>query len=110
MSSLLRTRSGVFDISESVTVEELESMDLERRYSLLRPVENLFSEYPGVFLSDFYSRLAQSGCEIYQKKTGSAYEIGEMVRMYDKEGFFALGKVGDYADGTAIKSVKLFRI
>ena len=57
---------------------------------------------------DFYARLCRSGCEIYQKKIGYSLPVGTKVRMCDKDGFFALGEVREYPDGTAIKAVKLF--
>ena len=61
-----------------------------------------------VTLPDFYARLCRSGCEIYQKKIGTSFEVGTFVRICDKNGFFALGRVEDYEGGTAIKSLKLF--
>jgi hypothetical protein len=60
-----------------------------------------------VTLSDFYARLCRSGCEIYQHKINSHFPLGTRVRICDKDGFFALGEVREYEDGTAIKSIKL---
>ena len=42
------------------------------------------------------------------KKIGTGYAVGERVRLCGADGFFALGEVREYADGTAIKSVKIF--
>ena len=108
MSSLERTRSGNFDIKDAYTVCELENMTPEQRASVVRPVETLFYEWPAVTIDGFYAKLCRSGCEIYQHKIKTAYPVDEFVRIRDKNGFFALGKVKEYENGSAIKAVKIF--
>lgn len=108
MTELIRTESGTFNINDSYTIAELEEMDLEKRLSLLTPVESLFTEAPAVTLPDFYAKLCRSGCEIYQSKIKTNLALGTFVRICDKNGFFALGQVNDYEGGSAIKSLKLF--
>ena len=110
MSSLERTRSGSFDINNAYTICELENMTPEQRASIVRPVETLFSSLPAVTLDDFYARLCRSGCEIYQYKIKTAYPVDEFLRICDKNGFFALGKVREYESGSAIKAVKIFNL
>lgn len=110
MSSLERTASGDLKLSDAVTLEELEGMDMPERISRLRSVESLFSSFDTVILGDFFSRLAHCGCEIYQKKIGTSLPCGSLVRLYDAEGFFALGEVRDHPDGSVIKPVKQFKI
>ena len=83
-------------------------MTQEDRESLLMPVESLFEEAEAVVLPDFYARLCRSGCEIYQKKIGTKLEENAFVRICDRNGFFALGQVKGYPDGSAIKAIKLF--
>ena len=59
----------------------------------------------------FYEKLFRSGCEIYQKKIGTALSEGERVRVCRADGsFFALGEVREYPEGSAIKSIKLFEL
>lgn len=108
MSALRRTKSGNFTLENAHTLEDIEKMTPSERLSLLMPTEELFSELGAVCLSDFYARLCRSGCEIYQKKIGASFSVGERVRICDKNGFFALGEVREYPDGTAIKAIKLF--
>ena len=110
MSSLIRTACGSFGIEDAVTEEQLNEMTVEERYSLLRPVEELFDDCETVMLSEFFARLGAHGCELYQKKLGTRIENGALVRLYDKDGFFALGRVMDFEGGSAIKPVKQFRI
>ena len=110
MSFLTRTSCGSHGIEDAVTLEELEAMTVEERYALLRPVDELFDECSAVTLSDFFAHLGLHGCELYQKKIGTHIEDGALVRLYDKDGFFALGRVMEFEDGSAIKPVKQFRV
>jgi len=108
MSALRRTASGGFDISRSVTFEQLENMSFEERCALLLPTEELFADLPAVTLPDFYAKLAHSGAEIYQKKIKTSFPEGTRVRFYDKNGFFAVAAVAEFPDGSAIKPQKQF--
>ncbi len=110
MAELRRTKSGSFSLENSHTIEELEQMSKEQREALLLPTEELFMEQQSVTLPDFYARLFKSGCEIYQEKIKTAYPVDTFLRIYDKNGFLALGQVRAYENGTAIKSVKLFKL
>ncbi len=110
MASLERVETGGFSIDASVTIAELEEMSAEQRAARLIPTESLFASLPEVTLSEFYERLSRSGCEIYQKKIGTNHAVGERVRLSGKDGFFALGEVREYSDGTAIKAIKQFDV
>ncbi len=111
MAALERTETGGFALTDTHTLDQLEEMDEETRASILIPTESLFASLPTVRLEAFYERLFRSGCEIYQKKIGTNIEIGARVRVLDAKGnFFALGEVREYADGTAVKSIKLFEL
>ena len=110
MSSLRRISSGNFEIAKSHTLEELENMDFSSRAGLLLDTESLFSELPKVKLSDFYARLCASGQEIYLNKINIDLCLSQRVRIYDKNGFFALGEVREFTCGRAIKPIKQFVI
>ncbi len=110
MSSLIRTKAGIFDLENAYTLEALEAMTIEERYEKLLPTELLFDTYPIVRLSDFYAKLARNGCEIYERKIGTDFSLGEKLRVYDKNGFFAVGEVREYDEGLAIKLLKRFDI
>ncbi len=110
MASLERTEAGGFTIDRAISIAKLEEMTPEDRLARLIPTEALFSSLPKVALPAFYEKLCRSGCEIYQKKISCSYEIGERVRLYGANGFFALGEVRDYPDGSAIKSIKTFEL
>ncbi len=108
MSALLRTETGVFTLEQSVTIAELEAMPFEERLTLPKPVESLFMDLPVLDLNDFQAKLFRGGAELYQKKLKTDYPVGQLVRIRYKGEFIALGRVGEYDAGTAIKSEKLF--
>lgn len=109
MATLRRTEAGGFPIADCVTLEELEAMDMGERLERLRPVEELFSNLEAVSLPDFYRTLCRNGCEIYLKKIGVSFPAGQRLRLCDASGrFFALGEVGEYEDGAAVKAIKIF--
>ncbi len=108
MSSLRRVRSGTFTLENAHTIEELEGMSYEERCSLLLPVENAFTEFCAVELSDFFYKLASCGAEIYLKKIGADFEEGTLVRLRHRQNFFALGRVEEFEDGRAIRPIRQF--
>ena len=111
MAELRRTEAGGFSLPQAHTVAELEEMTPEERVALLLTVEELFSDLPSVCLPQFFERLCRSGCEIYQKKIRTDLPIGQRVRLCDATGhFFALGQVGEYENGSAIRSIKIFEL
>ena len=62
-------------------------------------------------LESFYEKLSRNGCEIYQKKIKTSLPTGTRVRMFGKDrGFYALGEVFEYENGSAIKAIKMFDI
>lgn len=111
MATLERREAGGFDISRAYSIAELEGMSEEERLNCLLPTESLFGDLAEITLPAFYEKLARNGCEIYQKKIKTSFEVGERLRMISREGvFYALGEVKEYGDETAIKIIKLFEV
>ena len=108
MSSLERTRSGSFTLENAITTEELEALTIEERAALVMPTEMLFSDCPDINVNDFYAKLIRGGTELYQKKLGTRYDIGQYVRIKHNGVFIALGQVEEYENGSAVRPVKLF--
>lgn len=108
MSSLRRVSAGGFSLSDSHTLEGIEALDEKEREALLIPTEELFSDLDAVKLPSFYERLCRNGAEIYLKKINCSFEVGKRVRLMGEKGFFALGEVREYPDGTAVKAIKNF--
>jgi tRNA pseudouridine55 synthase len=112
MAALERTETCGYSLSDAHTLDKLNEISLDERLALLLPTETLFSSLNAVKLEPFYEKLFRSGCEIYFKKLRLIPpEVGTRLRVCDSKGeFFALGEVRDYPDGTAIKSLKLFKL
>lgn len=108
MSALRRIKTGDFSLAGAHTLEKIESMSAQERASLLLPTETLFLSLPKVILPEFYEKLAKNGCEIYQKKIGTSFDIGTRLRVWGKDGFFAVGEVREYPGGSAVKLLKRF--
>ena len=110
MEELCRVKNGGFSIEDAVAPEELDGMTPEERLRLLRPCEELFLDCPLLRLPAFYAALAHNGCEIYLSKLGLSLPPGTKCRMADAEGFFALGEVMPFPDGSAVKPLKQLRL
>ena len=110
MSSLVRVRTGNFTLEGSYTIEDLEKMTFEERLTLPVPTEKLFEDLGEVKVNDFYAKLIRGGTELYQRKLGTKFEVGERVRILYGDTFLALGEVAEYESGTAIKPIKLFSL
>ena len=110
MTELQRTESGNFKIENAYTIEELEKMSEDERANLLLPPDELFKEAEAISFSEFYTRLFKSGCEIYQKKIGTNFPLDTYLRVYEGNELLALAQVRNFENGTAIKSIKFFKI
>ena len=110
MTSLIRTKTGGFSLDEAHTLEELEALSPEEREKLLLPTELLFTHLPTIKLPDFFAKLSRGGCEIYQKKIASDFPLGTMLSVCDKNGFYAIGEIREYPEGSAVKLLKRFDI
>lgn len=111
MASLRRLEAGGFGIEQAVTAESLLALQPAEREALLLPVESLFRDLPAISLPAFYEKLCRSGCEIYLSKLRINLTSGQRVRLLDaNEHFFALGEVGEYPGGEAVKAIKTFEL
>lgn len=85
LSFLVRTRSGAFDIADSLTLEQTEAAISAGRFeTTLRPLDEPLSALPTVTLEERDARLAQHGGAV-------AAEVAVapgLVRMYDRSGRF----------------------
>ena len=110
MTTLKRLSAAGFGIENSHTLSEIEAMTDTEREELIIPTEEIFSDKRSVFLPPFFSRLARCGVEIYLKKIGMDIPLGEIVKIYDEKGFFALGEVRDFEGGRAVKPIRQFDV
>lgn len=108
MKTLCRMSAAGFTLDGAITLGDLEALGEAERLSHVLPTEMVFEKYEIVRLEPFFSRLAHSGLEIYLKKIGKNLDTGTRVRLYDENGFFAVGEVRDYDGGRAIKPIRQF--
>ena len=108
MSALTRVRTGNYTLDEAYTIDQLNEMTYEERLKLPQPVETLFTDLPEAHVSDFYAKLVRGGTELYQKRIHVDLAPGQLIRLYHRDTFFALGK-GDILDGEkVVRPEKLF--
>lgn len=129
MASLCRTENGGHSLCEAHTLTELAEMSPGQRYDCLHPIEELFADYPRICLPAFYARLSHDGNPIYLEKLPvgaitaaqkqgkesegippSMLSEGTLVRLYDGEGFFALGRIARSPSGITARMEKMFRL
>lgn len=109
MKTLERLSASGYTIDEAKTLTELENMPTEERVGVILPTEDVFKKYELVTLGDFFTRLAHAGQEIYLHKIKKSFKVGDVVRIADSLGFFAVGEVREFEDGLAIKPIRQFR-
>ena len=109
MKTLTRLSASGYSIDGAKTLSALENMSEEERLSCVYPVEDVFKKYELVTLPDFFAKLAHSGQEIYLHKIKKDLKLGDVVRIADSEGFFAVGEVREFEDSLlAIKPIRQF--
>lgn len=108
MKTLCRASASGFSLADAHTLAELENMTEAERESCIFPVEYIFRALPEVKLPAFFAKLAHSGLEIYLKKINLDLPLGARVRLSDEQGFFALGEVREFEQGSAIKPIRQF--
>lgn len=84
MSALERTKSGIFDISRSYTLEEVEEMYERGDMSFLVPVDEVFAELPRLTLSARRAKLMCNGVRVGVQ----GIDEGVTYRVYDEAGKF----------------------
>ncbi|MDD6213816.1 MAG: tRNA pseudouridine(55) synthase TruB [Firmicutes bacterium] len=97
MNTLVRTKSSIFDISESFTEKQL--LEMKKNGTLetaFIPVDALFSEYDKVVLDTFLAQKAKNGVRI--RKNGLSE--GAFYRLYEENGTFIC--ISQYQGGELI--------
>ncbi len=84
MSSLMRTRSGRFDIKDSYSLEEVEKMYADGNLDFFVPVQDALPEYPKIVLAEEKAKKVRFGIKINVE----GLEIGQAYRVFDEKGDF----------------------
>ncbi|MCR4434587.1 MAG: tRNA pseudouridine(55) synthase TruB [Clostridiales bacterium] len=107
MSFLLRLKSGIFDISDAITLDEIRSLAENGLLNeKLINAEAVFENLRRIELDQQSERKFLNGQYVKCPKNCTA---GETVRVYDSRGtFLALGEIKQVEDHMRLKSKKLF--
>ena len=100
MSSLRRTKSGVFSVEDAYTITEVqEAADRGEADKLLLPTDTLFAGYPELRADAASEKLLRNGCIVNASAPDGRF------RVYSEKGEFLL--LGDVKNGR-MKTVKSF--
>ncbi|MEY8427039.1 tRNA pseudouridine(55) synthase TruB [Lachnospiraceae bacterium 46-15] len=91
MEQLLRTQVGMFQVEESLRLDEIEVLhDLGQLQEHVAAVDSLFPMYPAVTVKREYQKLLDNGNELYGRQVGKQGVPGQNgpVRMYSADGNF----------------------
>jgi len=94
MSGLCRKEAGGFTLNQAVLLSDIEKMtEVERQKLLYLPEDTVFSHYPAYTLPPFFDGLVYRGLTVSVAKLPPLpVANGEKVRLYDKKGFFGIGR------------------
>lgn len=93
MKSLLRTKVGIFELEEAITLAQLEqirnTVGIESR---IYTVDSVFDKCPKLHVSEEHRRLLENGNAFYSKHTVEKikYPTGEWVRVYGGSKFYGI--------------------
>jgi tRNA pseudouridine55 synthase len=113
MKNLIRTKSGMFQIEHSITLEQLKQLiDRNMLQEAMIPIDKIFMDYKIVNVKENATGALMNGNRIYlpgiQKKSDSL-EPNDIVKTYDFEGnFIGLHTVVAGEDKLFLKPLKLF--
>lgn len=85
MGYLLRTQVGTFELTESLTLEELDA-NKENILCFMKPLERLFSEYQKVMINEYGKKLLINGNALAMKHLTQkvSFKPDELVCVYDE--------------------------
>ncbi len=95
LSSLVRSRSGVYGLAGCHGFDEVERASSEgRAASLLLPTDTLFANYPKVEITDEGAERASRGAVVFPRMAkGLSEKAGSVCRVYHQGRFLMLGEV-----------------
>ncbi|MCI9215680.1 tRNA pseudouridine(55) synthase TruB [Lachnospiraceae bacterium 42-17] len=91
MESLIRTRSGIFEIKESVTLWDIEKKIADGNTAeIIYPVDGMFSEYKALSVMEGWEKLIYNGNPLPKECVSweQSPEDLEEFRVYDRKGEF----------------------
>jgi tRNA pseudouridine55 synthase len=108
MSFLIRLGAGIFNISDSVTLEEISSAAGDGRIQdLFSRTDRVFESFNSITLSENDEKRFLNGLTV--RMDGESLHMHDMLKVYNSKGIFiALGKVLAINGSLQLKSHKVF--
>ncbi len=91
MSSLIRTKSGIFTLEESKSLDEIETCVREGRIEeILVPIDAMFPDVPKVFVKEGEEKSVYNGNALTKRQLeeNTMPQSQERIRVYQKDGLF----------------------
>ena len=91
MSSLIRTKSGIFTLEESKSLDEIETCVREGRIEeILVPIDAMFPDVPKVFVKEGEEKSVYNGNALAKRQLeeNTMPQSQERIRVYQKDGLF----------------------
>ncbi len=108
MGQLERASVGRFSINQAVSLEQLREMTGDEIQSILTPIDVAVDFFPALKINDFSARLIKNGCAVDIRKMRLDVEADKYFRLYDSNGFFAIGYTEIRDETTVLRQKKLF--
>lgn len=102
MSSLIRTLACGFDVSRCIDIEAVKQMTAEDLKRVIIPLEELFTGFTELKLTDTCTRLFTNGAVLDMGRMGISYPEGTVFRMTSGGEFLGLGQA-DKDNGIKVK-------
>lgn len=93
MQSLLRTKVGIFELKDAVTLSQLEQIrDEQGLESVLYPVDSAFEECPTLHIKQEFRKLLDNGNPFYPNQTVEklTHSEGVWVKVYGETQFYGV--------------------
>jgi tRNA pseudouridine synthase B len=111
MTGLIRSKTGIFEIDEAISLEDLERLrDEDKLEENSWSVEDVLSDLPYIVLKDNAVKYYSNGGKIEDRRFDdhSLDENSDLVRVYSKEGFIGSGQIIRQDGQLMVKSHKFF--
>jgi tRNA pseudouridine55 synthase len=117
MSFLVRTRAGIYNISDSATIEDIRASVTEGKLNdIVIPMENVLAGFPVVVVKDRAAVAVASGSKLYQPgvyRMPENLSQGDLVQLVGPEGLLAVAETildPEYQDRLVFKPVCVLKV
>jgi tRNA pseudouridine55 synthase len=108
MTSLVRTKSGVFTLSDCHKLEDLRALSAQKLQDLLKPMDVLFASYPAAELDETQTKLFKNGVVLDAARIRFERLYDGVYRLYSFEKkLLALAQI---SEENSLKIIQRFKV